>query len=144
MPLNSNKVHMMMRYQTVVRSFLKTYNLSVPILPDTSYLKDKIYKLINRKSKYNIAMCLTGSHSLKSWKREYWAELISKIVKLDKNILFSEMDDGTSFAIKSKTNILGYKHYGLDYIDTVSKIERNDFKISKKALNLSCTSIFSS
>lgn len=50
------------------------------------------------------------------------------IIRLDKDILFSEMDDGTSFAIKSKNDPTKYKHYGLDYVDTLKEIPRKDFK----------------
>ena len=50
------------------------------------------------------------------------------IVKLEKNMLFSEMDDGTSFAIKSKTDPTKITHYGLDYVGEESRISRKDFK----------------
>lgn len=56
------------------------------------------------------------------------------IIKLDKNIMYSEMDDGTSFAIVSKDNPSKYHHFGLTYIGDVNEISRKDFtriKISK-------------
>lgn len=59
------------------------------------------------------------------------------IIKLDKDILFSELDDGTSFAIISKNDPSKINHYGLDYIGVVDSIPRNDFKrlkISKLSL----------
>ena len=59
------------------------------------------------------------------------------IVKLDRNVLFSEMDDGTSFALISSDDPSKYKHYGLEYCGTSSSISRKDFtriKISKVSL----------
>jgi len=53
------------------------------------------------------------------------------IIRLDKDILFSELDDGTSFAIISKKDPSKYNHYGLDYVGVVDSIPRNDFKILK-------------
>ena len=50
------------------------------------------------------------------------------IIKLDKDIKFSELDDGTSFAILSDKDVSKVKHVGLEYIGKRSNIERNDFK----------------
>lgn len=50
------------------------------------------------------------------------------IIKLDKNIKFTEMDDGVSFAILSYKDITNVKYYGLEYIGKSKTIERNDFK----------------
>lgn len=50
------------------------------------------------------------------------------IVKLKNNIMYSEMDDGTAFAIISNDDPSQYKHFGLDYIGVENKISRQDFK----------------
>jgi hypothetical protein len=50
------------------------------------------------------------------------------IIKLDKNIKFSELDDGTSFAILSDEDVSKVKHIGLEYVGKINNIERNDFK----------------
>ena len=50
------------------------------------------------------------------------------IIKLDKSIKFSELDDGTSFAILSDKDVSKVKHIGLEYVGKTSNIERNDFK----------------
>lgn len=50
------------------------------------------------------------------------------IIRLDKNIKFSELDDGTSFAILSDKDVSKVKHIGLEYVGKKSSIERNDFK----------------
>ena len=49
-------------------------------------------------------------------------------LKLDKDIMFSEMDDGTSFAILSAKNISKKKFLRLEFVDTANEIPRNDFK----------------
>ena len=48
--------------------------------------------------------------------------------KLDKNIMYSEMDDGTSFAILSEKDISKTKSFGLEFVEKVNEIPRNDFK----------------
>ena len=50
------------------------------------------------------------------------------IIRLDKNTKFSEMDDGTSFALISDKDLSKYSHFGLDYVGMVDEIPRKDFK----------------
>ena len=50
------------------------------------------------------------------------------IIKLDKSMKYSEMDDGTSFAIVTKDDLSKKKPFGLAYVNTVDKIPRIDFK----------------
>ena len=51
------------------------------------------------------------------------------ICRLDNDIMFSELDDGTSFAIRSKNDPSKIKHIGLRYDGTMDKIPRKDFKL---------------
>ena len=56
------------------------------------------------------------------------------IVKLPKDIKFSELDDGTSFARLSDQDVSLIKHTGLEFIGKQKNIERKDFtrlKVSK-------------
>ena len=56
------------------------------------------------------------------------------IAKLPKDIKFSELDDGTSFAILSDQDVSLIKHTGLEFIGKQKNIERKDFtrlKVSK-------------
>ena len=53
------------------------------------------------------------------------------IIKLKKDIKFSELDDGTSFAILSDYDVTKEKHIGLDFVKKMDKrwdesIPRND------------------
>jgi len=42
--------------------------------------------------------------------------------------MFSELDDGTSFAILSEQDISKTNHFGLEFIEKVNEIPRKDFK----------------
>ncbi len=50
------------------------------------------------------------------------------IIKLPKDIKFSELDDGVAFAILSDKDVSKVKHYGLDFVGQKDTIERTDFK----------------
>jgi len=50
------------------------------------------------------------------------------ISKLDKDIMFSELDDGTAFAILSDKDVTKVHHFGLDFVEKLDEIPRNDFK----------------
>ena len=50
------------------------------------------------------------------------------LIKLPKDIKFSELDDGTAFAILADTDVSKIKHIGLDFIEKKESIERKDFK----------------
>ena len=50
------------------------------------------------------------------------------MIKLDKNIKFSEMDDPISFAIYSDKDVSKVKHFGLKYLGAKDDIKREDLK----------------
>lgn len=50
------------------------------------------------------------------------------IIRLPKDIKFSELDDGVAFAILSDIDVSKVKHFGLDFIEKKKEIERKDFK----------------
>lgn len=50
------------------------------------------------------------------------------IIRLNNEIMFSELDDGTSFVIKNIDDIKKYNHFGIDYMGEVDRISRNDFR----------------
>lgn len=50
------------------------------------------------------------------------------LIKLPKDIKFSELDDGVAFAILSDIDVSKVKHIGLNFIEKKDTIERNDFK----------------
>ena len=50
------------------------------------------------------------------------------IIKLNKNVKFSEFDDPTSFAIYADYDVSKINHFGLEFIEAKNNIERNDLK----------------
>ena len=50
------------------------------------------------------------------------------IYQLNDDVMFSELDDGTSFVLKKIDDINKYKHYGIDYKGMIDKVSRKDFK----------------
>lgn len=50
------------------------------------------------------------------------------IIKLNKEVMFSEYDDCVSFALLSAEDISKYKHFGLHFIGTQDNIKRDDYK----------------
>lgn len=59
------------------------------------------------------------------------------ISRLPNDVMFSELDDGTSFCIISRKNLDKYNHFGLIYVGTQEKLPRKDFKrlkVSKLSL----------
>lgn len=50
------------------------------------------------------------------------------IIKLKKNIEFSEFDNPIQFAIYSNEDVSKIKHFGLKFIETTDKLERKDLK----------------
>ncbi len=59
------------------------------------------------------------------------------IVRLDKDIKFSEFDDPTAFAIYSDKNLSRMKPFGLDFIGSETKLKQDDLKkirVSKESV----------
>ena len=58
------------------------------------------------------------------------------IIKLNKDVMYSEFDEVTSFGIYTNKDISKLKHFGLKYIGTRNELEKNNFK----KINISKTS----
>ena len=50
------------------------------------------------------------------------------IIRLPKDIKFSELDDGTSFAILADYDVSKVKHFGVDFVEKIDEIPRKDFE----------------
>ena len=109
MPLDSDRNSFMMRYQCIVRAVFPTYNLAVPVLPDTNHLSEKIKKIIGTTKKYKIALAPCASVTWRSWNIEYLKKLIEVI---NKNFEVSFFIFGSS---KNE------KNYALSLIDSLPK-----------------------
>jgi ADP-heptose:LPS heptosyltransferase len=65
-----------------VESIFPTYNLSIPKLPDTSNLSNKIIQLIGNTKKYKIALCTQSSVLWRTWNIKYFQKIIEEFDKL--------------------------------------------------------------
>ncbi|MFA7074690.1 MAG: glycosyltransferase family 9 protein, partial [Endomicrobiaceae bacterium] len=90
MPKDNDKTAFIMRYQILVRSIFPTYNLSIPKLPDTSNLSNKIIQLIGNTKKYKIALCTQSSVLWRTWNIKYFQKFIEK---------FDKFTDATYFIV---------------------------------------------
>jgi ADP-heptose:LPS heptosyltransferase len=79
MPPDSDRTHMSVRYQTIIRSVFPTYNLALPVIADTSYLADEAKKLIGMTKKYKIALCTRGVDKQKIWDIENVKSVIGQL-----------------------------------------------------------------
>ena len=79
---NLKDMHIMLKFQFIVKDYFKTYNLSIPKLSDTSRLSAKIKLLIGRTKKYKIALCTRGSAGWKFLDIKFLKDLILKINEL--------------------------------------------------------------
>jgi len=79
MPAYSDIVHMSVRYQILIRALFNTYNLSMPVFPDTSYLSDKIKNIIGQTKKYKVVFCMKGSVEWRYWDLNYFKKVIEKL-----------------------------------------------------------------
>ena len=58
LPLDFDRLHCMMAYQIMVRKIFPTYNLSLPILPNTDDLTQEVkQKFLQNTKEYKIALC---------------------------------------------------------------------------------------
>lgn len=122
---DSDKLHVMLKYQLIIRSIFPTYNLSIPKLLDTDNLESKIKNLIYTNKKYKIALCTKGSTTWRYWPTNYFIKLITILNKKYSATFFILGNDKTQLEIAntiintlkdidirnlvSKTNILEFK-----------------------------------
>lgn len=76
-----NKTLQAETYQEIVRKFFKLEGHAEPVFPKKfSPIADK---LLNRlpKTKFKIALCVKGTFPLKTWSKEYFAEVVNELRK---------------------------------------------------------------
>ena len=79
MPSDSDRIHMLIRYQLIVRAVFPTYNLNIPILPKTKYLKDNINSLIKTNKKHRVALCLCSIDKQRDWNIKNFKYIIENL-----------------------------------------------------------------
>lgn len=77
--LELKNLHTMIKYQLITRTVLPTYNLALPVLPDTNYLGNQIkQKFLQNTKKYKIALCTKSTMKFRDWDIKYFDKLIKK------------------------------------------------------------------
>jgi len=79
MPKDSDRLSYMMRYQIITRAIFPTYNLCLPILPNTTHLKNKLLNLIGKTNKLKIAISPCGTVSWRKFDISFLRNLILKL-----------------------------------------------------------------
>ena len=79
---DADRDSVIMRYQTITRFIFPTYNLCLPVLPNTKYLKDKILNLIGKTNKYKIVISPCSSVPWRRFDTQFLKDLILKLNNL--------------------------------------------------------------
>ncbi len=107
LPLDFDRLHCMMAYQIMIRKIFPTYNLSLPVLPNTSYLREEIkQKFLQNTKKYKIALCLRGNLNSQTWDIDKFKSLIDETNKIFDISFFvvgnSEQENNKALYLKNK------------------------------------------
>lgn len=82
MPKDADRDSVIMRYQMITRFVFPTYNLCLPVLPNTKHLKDKILNLMGKTNKYKIVISPCGSVPWRRFDTQFLKDLILKLNNL--------------------------------------------------------------
>ena len=83
LPLDFDRLHCMMAYQIITRKIFPTYNLSLPMLPNTdSFAQEIKQKFLQNTNKYKIAICLRGNLNSQNWDIDNFKNLIEETGKI--------------------------------------------------------------
>lgn len=89
LPLDFDRLHCMMAYQIMVRKIFPTYNLSLPILPNTDDLTQEVkQKFLQNTKEYKIALCTYGSQKCKNWDIKKFKDLVEQVNNLYNSTFF--------------------------------------------------------
>ena len=83
LPLDFDRLHCMMSYQIIIRKIFPTYNLSLPMLPNTdSFTQEIKQKFLQNTKKHKIAICLRGNLNSQNWDIDNFKSLIKETGKI--------------------------------------------------------------
>ncbi len=130
LPLDFDRLHCMMAYQMMVRKLFPTYNLSLPVLPDTICLREEIkQKFLQNIKKYKIALCTYGSQQCKNWNIENFRILVEQINNMYSSTFFVLGNDNKEYE-KAK-----YLQDNLKDIDIINLVNKTNLLELKELLN---------
>ncbi|MDD5070990.1 MAG: glycosyltransferase family 9 protein, partial [Candidatus Omnitrophica bacterium] len=133
MPEDSDRNHCMMRYQHIIRSVYSNYNLSIPKIPDTSNLANKIIKLIGNTKKYKIVLCTQGTAVWKCFGLDYSIKLLDMLKQLN-NVTFFIV--GSSINQKKEADLIKLKLQKMDIHNICCKTSLLELKEFLKNMDL--------
>ena len=115
LPLDFDRLHCMMAYQIMVRKIFPTYNLSLPILPNTDDLTQKIkQKFLQNTRRYKIAVCLSGNLNSQNWNIDNFKSVIEETDKIFDASFFvvgnSEQENNKALYLKNKLKDIDIKN----------------------------------
>ncbi len=88
MPRDGDRNHCMLRYQQIIRTIFPNYNLSIPIIPNTDNLSDKIKeKFLANTNRYKIALCTIGTSLRRTLPIDYTIKLFKELAQI-KDVTF--------------------------------------------------------
>lgn len=77
---NSDFIHYSEKWQTIVRSYLNSSNIALPVLPLNSKKNTVIVEILKNKNKLKILLCMNASKASKNiWPHEYFKQTILEI-----------------------------------------------------------------
>lgn len=134
MKKDGDRNHCMMRYQDIIRAMFPTYNLSMPILPNTDYLKQQIKeKFLQKTKKYIIALCTTGTNVIRTIPVEYTCKLLEKLENFNNITIFIT---GNTKKQKEEADFLIKKFKNIDIKNICGKTSLLELKELLKNMNL--------
>ena len=126
LPLDFNRLHCMVAYQLIIRRIFPTYNLALPILPNTEHLKKSIEKkFLQNVKRYKIALSTHGSKDCKNWNIKNFKSLIENINNKFGSTFFIL---GNSFQEKQNYRYLKENLKNIDTVDLVNKTNLLELK----------------
>jgi ADP-heptose:LPS heptosyltransferase len=130
LPLDFDRLHCMMAYQIMIRKIFPTYNLSLPILPDTDALAQEIkQKFLQDIKKYKIVLCTYGSKQCKNWNIENFKILTEQINNIYPSTFFVLGNN------KEENNNAVYLQNNLKNIDIRNLVAKTNLLELKEFLN---------
>jgi len=134
MPKDGDRNHCMMRYQQIIRTIFPNYNLSIPILPNTDNLSDKIKgNFLTGTKKHKIALCTIGTSVRRTLPIDYTVKLVQELKQI-KDVTFFIV--GNTKEQKKEADYLKIKMPNMDIKNVCCKTTLLELKELLKNMDL--------
>ena len=134
MPKDGDRNHCMMRYQQIIRTIFPNYNLSIPILPNTDNLSNKVKeKFLTDTKKHKIALCTIGTSVRRTLPIDYTIKLFQELKQIKDTTFFIV---GNTKKQKEEADYLKTKFPDIDIKNICCKTTLLELKELLKNMNL--------